>query len=34
MNYEDFIRPVKEPEQNVETSEEAVAEETPIEPSV
>ena len=34
MNYEDFIRPVEEPEQNVETSEEAVAEEAPIEPSV
>ena len=34
MNYEDFIRPAEEPEQNVETSEEAVAEETPIEPSV
>ena len=34
MNYEDFIRPAEEPEQNVETSEEAVAEEAPIEPSV
>ena len=34
MNYEDFIRPVEEPEQNVETSEEAVAEEAPVEPSV
>ena len=34
MNYEDFIRPVEEPEQNVETGEEAVAEEVPIEPSV
>ena len=34
MNYEDFIRPVEEPEQNVETSEEAVAEEAPIKPSV
>ena len=34
MNYEDFIRPAEEPEQNVETSEEAVAEEAPVEPSV
>ena len=34
MNYEDFIRPVEEPEQNVETSEEAVVEEEPVEPSV
>ena len=34
MNYEDFIRPAEEPEQNVETSEEAFAEEAPIEPSV
>ena len=34
MNYEDFIRPAEEPEQNVETSEETVAEEAPIEPSV
>ena len=34
MNYEDFIRPAEEPEQNVETSEEAVVEEAPIEPSV
>ena len=34
MNYEDFIRPAEEPEQNVETSEDAVAEEAPIEPSV
>ena len=34
MNYEDFIRPAEEPEQNVETSEEAVAEEEPVEPSV
>lgn len=34
MNYEDFIRPAEEPEQNVETGEEAVAEEVPIEPSV
>ena len=34
MNYEDFIRPDEEPEQNVETSEEAVVEEAPIEPSV
>ena len=34
MNYEDFIRPVEEPEQNVETSEEAVVEEAPVEPSV
>lgn len=34
MNYEDFIRPAEEPEQNVETSEEAVVEEEPVEPSV
>ena len=34
MNYEDFIRPAEEPEQNVETSEEAVVEEAPVEPSV
>ena len=34
MNYEDFIRPAEEPEQNVETSEEAFAEEAPVEPSV
>ena len=34
MNYEDFIRPAEGPEQNVETGEEAVAEEVPIEPSV
>ena len=34
MNYEDFIRPAEEPEQNVETSEEAVVEEVPVEPSV
>ena len=34
MNYDGFLRPVEEPEQNVETSEEAVAEEAPIEPSV
>ena len=34
MNYEDFIRSAEEPEQNVETGEEAVAEEVPIEPSV
>ena len=34
MNYEDFIRPAEEPEQNVETSEEAVVEEEPGEPSV
>lgn len=34
MNYEDFIRSAEVPEQNVETGEEAVAEEVPIEPSV
>ena len=34
MNYENFIRPAEEPEQNVETSEEAVVEEAPVEPSV
>ena len=34
MNYEDFISSAEVPEQNVETSEEAVAEEAPVEPSV
>ena len=34
MNYEDFIRSAEVPEQNVETSEEAVVEEEPVEPSV
>ena len=34
MNYEDFSRSAEVPEQNVETGEEAVAEEVPIEPSV
>ena len=34
MNYEDFIRSAEVPEQNVETSEEAVVEEAPVEPSV